>query len=128
MHFTPISQATRMGAHANIGVREYATLDGRSLLRRWLEGLDVPVRARAQAAIMHLEAGDLGASRYLGAGVWEARVNAGPGFRLYFAMVEASVILLVVGAHNRSRARDIRRAQYYLSEYLEVLGYDKAQQ
>jgi putative addiction module killer protein len=53
--------------------------------REWLDGLrDVAGRARIQARIERLAAGNPGDHRNLEGGISEMRVDVGPGYRLYY--------------------------------------------
>ena len=103
----------------SLSVREYQTADGESPFRRWLATLDRPVRARIQARVLRFEAGNLGDHKRVGAGVHEARVMAGPGYRIYFGRDGASLVLLLAGGTKASQAKDVRRAQDYWRDYLE---------
>jgi putative addiction module killer protein len=67
-----------------LAVREYLTASGKSPFRQWLETLDTVTRARIQARVLRFESGNMGDHKSVGAGVWEARVAFGPGYRIYF--------------------------------------------
>ena len=106
-------------------VREYLTADGRNLFRDWLGTLDVAVRARVQARVLRFELGNLGDHKSVGAGVWEARLAFGPGYRIYFGKDGDSIIVLLLGGAKASQARDIQRAQGFWRDYLEAKGHGK---
>lgn len=106
-------------------VREYLTADGRNLFRDWLAALDVAVRARIQARVLRFELGHLGDHKSVGAGVWEARLTFGPGYRIYFGKDGDSVIVLLAGGAKASQAQDIRRAQGFWRDYLEARRHGK---
>jgi putative addiction module killer protein len=72
-------------AVTNLTIREYVTAGGASPFRMWLRRLDTPTRARLQARVLRFEMGNLGDHRSVGRGVWEARCDFGPGYRIYFA-------------------------------------------
>jgi putative addiction module killer protein len=101
-------------------VREYLEASGRSPFREWLDELDTPVRARVQARILRFELGNLGDCKSVGAGVWEARLSHGPGYRLYFARHGRDVILLLVGGDKGSQPADIRRAKRLWRDFQET--------
>ena len=103
----------------SLNVREYQTADGESPFRRWLGTLDRSVRARIQARVLRFEAGNLGDHKSVGAGVLEARVMTGSGYRIYFARDGASLVLLLAGGTKASQRKDIRRAQDYWRDYLQ---------
>jgi putative addiction module killer protein len=103
---------------ANLTVREHVTADGRNPFREWLSALDVATRARIQARILRFETGNLGDHKTVGAGVFEARVMFGPGYRIYFGRQGRDLVVLLLGGDKSSQARDIRRAQEFLADYL----------
>src|SRR5690606_30387905 len=64
----------------------------------WLDGLrDLQGRARVQARIERLAAGNAGDVRPVGRGVSELRIDFGPGYRVYFARRGDRAIVLLVG-------------------------------
>ena len=61
-------------------VRQYQTVDGRMPIAEWLEALDdMPTRSRIAARMDRLGAGHFGDWRSIGSGVYELRINTGPG-------------------------------------------------
>lgn len=110
-----------------LSIREYVSADGRHPFREWLEALDVVVRARIQARILRFEMGNLGDHKSVGAGVWEARLVFGPGYRIYFGKDGKSIILLLVGGTKASQRKDIRRAQNFWRDYLEAKRHGQTQ-
>src|SRR5258706_16058968 len=100
-------------------IREYLGPDGRSPFRDWLSGLDVPTRARVQARVLRFETGNLGDHKSVGDGVWEARLDFGPGYRLYFGRIGQTVVLLLLGGDKRSQTRDIERAKRLWANYMK---------
>ena len=107
-------------------VREYLTPDGRSPYRTWLDGLDRSARARVQARVLRFESGNFGDHKSLGAGLWEARLFFGPGYRVYFGRHGPAVVLLIAGGDKGSQARDILRARRSLADFLEATKHGKA--
>jgi putative addiction module killer protein len=98
-------------------IREYITPQGKSPFRDWLKSLDVRVQARIQARMLRFENGNLGDHKSVGSGVWEARLDFGPGYRLYFAKDGLSVILILVGGDKASQAKDIAAAKRYWDDF-----------
>ena len=101
-------------------VREFLTPFGRNPFREWLDGLEVATGARIQARIFRFELGNLGDHKFVGRGVWEARFQFGPGYRLYFGKVGRNLVLLLCGGDKDTQRRDIGRAQEYWAGFLEV--------
>jgi putative addiction module killer protein len=106
-------------------VREYLTADARNPFREWLGTLDVAVRARVQARVLRFERGNLGDHKSVGAGVWEARLAFGPGYRIYFGKDGELIVLLLLGGAKASQARDIRKAQEFWRDYLGAKRHGK---
>jgi putative addiction module killer protein len=106
-------------------VREYITADGANPFRDWLAGIALEARARIQVRILRFEAGNLGDHKTVGDGVWEVRLDFGPGYRVYFAKAGRTVILLLVGGDKRSQAKDINRAKQYWAQYRQETKHGK---
>ena len=78
---------------------------------RWLDDLrDLHGRARIQARIERLAAGNPGDVAPVGEGVSELRVDVGPGYRVYFARRGRTVIVLLAGGSKQTQAADIKAA------------------
>lgn len=79
---------------------------------RWLRRLkDGLAKDRIKAAIY--EAGYDGGFadvKYVGKGVYEARLFFGPGYRLYYAPRGGAMVLLLAGGDKTSQRRDIQKA------------------
>lgn len=98
---------------------------GGSPFREWLTGFDVTARARIQARVLRFETGNLGDHRSVGEGVWEARCDFGPGYRIYFGKVGSALILLLLGGDKSTQRADIRRARDYWADCLEAINRGK---
>lgn len=100
-------------------VKEYLKPNGVCPFREWLEGIDRTVAARIQARIFRFELGNLGDSKSIGQGIYEARFDFGSGYRLYFGKDERTVIVLLCGGDKATQGTDIRRARKFWMDYLE---------
>jgi len=99
-------------------VQEYLTERGESPYRSWLSTLDVTTKARVQARVLRFELGNLGDCKSVGAGVYEARLDFGPGYRIYFGLSGRRLVLLLCGGTKRTQRRDIQQAQRYWLDYV----------
>jgi putative addiction module killer protein len=78
---------------------------------QWLDDLrDLQARARVQARIERLAAGNPGDVEPVGEGVSELRIDHGPGYRVYFKKRGRALIILLAGGDKRTQAKDIRAA------------------
>jgi putative addiction module killer protein len=101
-----------------VEVRQYRTVDGRTPIAEWLASLgDVPTRMRVVARLDRLGVGLFGDWRRIGSGVYELRIDAGPGYRVYYAQHGAAIILLLCGGDKGTQRRDIERAHAYWKDY-----------
>jgi len=106
-------------------IREYITPRGKNPFREWLKTLDRGVQARIQARVLRFENGNLGDHKTVGDGVWEALLDFGPGYRLYFGKDGVAVILLLAGGDKTSQSKDIAAAKRYWDDFREAT-HDKA--
>jgi putative addiction module killer protein len=67
--------------------------------------------------INRIELGNFGDHRPCREGVWELRIDMGPGYRVYYALVGKTVILLLCGGDKRSQDADIVKACDYLQDW-----------
>ena len=100
-------------------LREFVNASGVSPFREWLVHQPVAVRARIQARLLRFESGNIGDSRLVGDGVFEARFHFGSGYRVYFVIEDKTIILLLLGGDKKSQSADIKKAKQNLRQYLE---------
>ena len=101
-----------------IEIRRYVTESGKDVVGEFLAGLkDTRARAKVAARIARLSAGNFGDCKSLQAGVWELRIDWGPGYRVYYAMLEQTCVLLLCGGDKRRQSSDIKRAIEYWNDY-----------
>jgi len=72
--------------------------------------LDAVTAERVDRNVRRLEAGNFGAARPLRQGVFELRLDFGPGYRVYFAREGRSIIILLGGGSKRRQDADIAAA------------------
>jgi len=78
---------------------------------RWLDGLhDLRARARVQARIERLAAGNPGDVKPVGEGISELRIDYGPGYRVYYMKQGRTIIILLAGGDKKTQASDIKTA------------------
>jgi putative addiction module killer protein len=106
-----------------IEVRRYVDETGKDIFGDWLEALkDGRTKAKVAARIARVAAGNLGDCKSLREGVWELRVNWGPGYRVYYGMAGRTCVLLLCGGEKRTQAADIKRAVEYWHDYKRRSG------
>jgi putative addiction module killer protein len=79
---------------------------------RWFAKLrDRQARARILVRVRRLSLGNPGDVRPVGEGVSEMRIDYGPGYRVYFKQLGATVIVLLAGGDKGTQQRDIETAK-----------------
>ena len=90
------------------------------IFERWLRRLrDQRAKASIVVRLRRLEEGNFGDHRAVGGGVGELRIDVGQGYRVYYIVHRATVIVLLCGGDKSSQQRDIRRARQMAIELRE---------
>jgi len=100
-----------------IAVREYVAPSGKSAYARWFERLDAVAAARAATAVYRLSEGNFSNTKGVGAGVFETRIDFGPGYRVYFGKDGETVVILLGGSAKKDQRRAIEQAKAAWAEY-----------
>jgi putative addiction module killer protein len=72
---------------------------------------DARVRRAIAARIVRFEAGLFGDVKSVGGKVSEARVDVGPGYRLYYTIRARKLVVLLCGGDKRRQQADIETAK-----------------
>ena len=116
----PCSHVIYKLQYLNMELRRYLTPAGRDVFGEWLADLkDVRTRAKIVARIDRLSAGNFGDCKALRGGLFELRIDWGPGYRVYYALAGKECVLLLCGGDKRKQPSDIKRALEYLKDYRE---------
>ncbi len=84
----------------------------------WFDALrDKVAKIAIMRRVNRLEHGAFGDCKPLRDGLWELRIDVGPGYRIYYAQVRDMMILLTCGGDKRSQERDIQRAVKMLKDW-----------
>jgi len=99
-------------------IQRYITPDGKIPFTEWLNSLrDLKTQIKIRGRLERVELGNLGDYRSVGEGVYELRINYGPGYRIYFGQIGSMIILLLCGGDKSTQEQDIRTAKEYWAEY-----------
>ena len=83
-----------------------------SIFAKWLSNLkDRRARAIILTHIDRMEDGNMGKVESVGDGVFEKKIEYGPGYRLYFCKLGGALILLLCGGDKSSQQTDIANAK-----------------
>ena len=101
-----------------ITIETYTTPAGNKPFNKWRDKLDVNIRAVIRTRLDRVKFGNFGdCSAIKGCdGIWELRIDVGPGYRIYFGKVGSTIIVLLIGGAKGSQMRDIEKAKRYWRE------------
>ena len=88
--------------------------------RKWLDRLrDRTAKAQIAIRIDRIAQGNPGDAKSVGKGVLEARIDYGPGYRLYFIRLGQRVVVLLCGGDKSSQARDVMEAKTLAKDLID---------
>jgi putative addiction module killer protein len=93
------------------GAEKDTYLDWYSKLR------DVTARIAVDRRVNRIELGNFGDHKFCRDGVWELRIDVGPGYRVYYAVSGKEIVLLLCGGDKRTQDNDISRACEYWQDW-----------
>jgi len=102
-----------------IEIQEYIDRQGRSPYGKWFNTLNAQAAAKLVTALIRLGKGNLSNVKGVGEGVFEYRIDFGPGYRVYFGREGDTVIILLGGGTKKRQQRDIENARMMWKEYKE---------
>jgi putative addiction module killer protein len=109
--------------HRSMEVVRYITVAGKDIFGEWLASLADPrAAAKIIVRIDRVAAGDFGDCKPLRDGVWELRVDWGPGYRVYYALAGRTRVVLLWGGDKRKQTADIKRAVDYWNDYQQRMS------
>ena len=101
-----------------IDLTHYVSPNGQDLYQQWFNRLKDPIaKARIATRLNRLSLGSIGDCKPVGQGVWELRIDHGPGYRVYYAQAQKRLILLLLGADKRRQQQDIEKALDCWADY-----------
>jgi putative addiction module killer protein len=102
---------------ASIQVVEYLDLGGCSPFAAWFNCLNAPAAAKVTAAIFQLGVGNWSQVKGVGRGVFERKVDFGPGYRIYFGKDGETLVVLLGGSTKERQQRAVQAAQERWIDY-----------
>lgn len=93
----------------------YTTATGKAPFNEWIQKLDKVSRARIRARIVRVTLGSFGDCKTLSGcpGLYELRIDQGPGYRVYFGKRGMTIIILLCAGDKKTQRKDIEKAIIY---------------
>jgi putative addiction module killer protein len=99
-------------------IRHYLTAAGRDPYQEWCDTLkDLTGRVAILRRLDRVAGGNFGEHRLCQEGVWELKIDVGPGYRVYYAHAGKTIVLLLCGGTKRTQVADIKIAVRYWRDY-----------
>jgi len=100
-----------------IEIREYLGRDGRNLFGDWFDRLNSEAARRVTTALYRLGLGNFSNVKGVGRGVFEYRIDFGPGYRVYFGKDGEQIVILLIGGTKKRQQDDIALASECWLDY-----------
>jgi putative addiction module killer protein len=100
-----------------IDIREYVRPDGKNLFRAWFDRLNSEAARKVTTALYRLGLGNFSNVKGVSGGVFECRIDFGPGYRIYFGKDGEQIVILLRGGTKQKQEGDIALAKAYWVEY-----------
>jgi len=96
----------------------YLNEAGEKPFKEWLDGLkDIMARQKVRIRLDRVRLGNLGKNRSVGEGVYELKVDYGPGYRVYYGLEKKTMVLLLLGGDKSSQRKDVTQAKTYWGDH-----------
>lgn len=99
-------------------IQRYVTPEGKIPFDEWFFSLrESKTQTIIDKRLDRVSLGNLGDHRSVGEGVFELRIDYGPGYRIYFGQIGSTIVLLLCGGDKSTQAQDIRKSIEYWTNY-----------
>lgn len=100
-----------------IRIESYITDEGIEPFTKWFNKLNAIAAAKVSTALYRMELGNYSNVKSLGEGVFEYKIDFGPGYRIYFGQDGDELVILVGGGSKKQQDKDIKMAKHYWQKY-----------
>lgn len=100
-----------------VDIREYLDQRGRNSYKVWFDRLNPQAAAKVATALTRLALGNVSNVKGVGSGVFELRIDFGPGYRIYFGKDGEGLIILLSGGTKKRQQHDISDAIAQWEDY-----------
>lgn len=101
-------------------LEEYVTDKGKTPFTAWVNGLkDKTAPRKIAQRLQNARLGHFGDYKSITGtkGIYEMRIHYGPGYRVFYSIVQNKIILLLAGSMKRDQNGAIAKARHYLADY-----------
>jgi len=88
-----------------------------AVYRIWYRELeDIRAKARIDIRLNAVKKGSFGVQKSVGNGIFELKIDYGPGYRLYYKKIGDDIIVLLCGGDKSTQDADIENARQIVTE------------
>jgi putative addiction module killer protein len=98
-------------------ILEYLNADGQSPYAKWFNSLPAAAAAKITKHKLRLQQGNMSNVDPVGKGVFEKKIDWGPGYRIYFGQDGKELIILLGGGSKKRQQDEIEAAQDCWQDY-----------
>src|SRR5271168_2152377 len=99
-----------------IDVREYLDTKGRSPYAAWFDSLNATAAAKVATATTRISLGNFSNVQGVGSGVFEYKLDFGPGYRIYFGKDGDTLVILLGGGTKKRQQGNVNAALAHWQE------------
>ncbi len=100
-----------------VDVREYEDSQARSPYAVWFDRLNAQAAAKVSVVLTRLAEGNFSNVKGVGSGVFECRIDFGPGYRIYFGKDGERLVILLGGGSKKRQQHDIKATLVNWQDY-----------
>jgi len=100
-----------------IELKEYIDIAEINHFAKWFNSLKAAEAAKIIIFLTRIEKGNFSVVKSVGKGVFECKIDFGPGYRVYFGQDGDKLIILLGGGTKKRQQQDIAKAHFLWQEY-----------
>ena len=98
-------------------LRIYEKKNGKMPFYEWLMDQDVTIKQIIRTRLDRLSLGNFSNNEPVGDGINEIKVNTGPGYRIYYGIIDSKIVLILCSGDKSTQDKDIKKAKEYFKDY-----------
>ena len=102
---------------APVEILYYQTAADKRPFQEWLDRLDAALQQIVAVRLARIRRGLFGDAEPVGEGVFELKIDVGPGYRIYYGRAGKVVVILLHAGEKKRQSADIQRAQAYWQDF-----------
>jgi putative addiction module killer protein len=100
-----------------ITLLEYLDAKGASPFAQWFHELDTQAALKVNTSLSRKANGNFSQAKGVGKGIYECRIDWGPGYRIYFGKDGNTLVILLAGGTKKRQQNDIENARKRWQDY-----------